>query len=483
MQISLKHIHWKYLSDEAQQLFSYFEKSGVNTKVFKSSPRRSTVLVGKKIFVKEVYYSGFDSVIKGIATGNACKEGENLSILQSLGISVPGVIAYGEEKHFGLLKRDVLVTKRIPDSMTLSVFMKRYYPQLPAKQKRKLIRDFASFIKSLHEAGIFQEDLHIGNILLKHEKQENSFSLVDAQRVRFHPGSLSSDRKGKNLAILLSNFWTLSTVLERFWFLKCYGIKISTEGGKNFVRKVEKIGTALSSKVWLKKAKRCLYSNKRFCKEESGAFKIYRKRNAQTEQILKELLPNPDKRLDNGIILKNGRTVKAAKVELDGHPYFLKRYNCKGLTYRLRNAFRTSRAVRTWFVSWAFKVRGLPVPMPLICLEERRFRLLERSYILYEFIDNVESLPRVWKKLGNSDRGKLLKKLRKLFDQMHMLGGFHGDLKWNNILIKLDDSPESIFLIDLDGSRFFREKAPVRKSSKDINRFLHDLEKMEGKSI
>jgi serine/threonine protein kinase len=180
--------------------------------------------------------------------------------------------------------------------------------------------------------------------------------------------------------------------------------------------------------------------------------------------------------LDRGEVLKAGRTVQAASVFIDGQKYFLKRYNDKSFVYRLRNAFRKSRAVRTWFVSWEFLYRGLPVPEPILCLEERSFRFLKRSYILYEYVDNSMRLPQKWPLLDTQTRKSILIRLAIKLDWIHRTGGIHGDLKWNNLLI---DENNNIYFIDFDGSRVsFPGKS--QKIAKDLNRFLIDLSKFEN---
>jgi tRNA A-37 threonylcarbamoyl transferase component Bud32 len=190
---------------------------------------------------------------------------------------------------------------------------------------------------------------------------------------------------------------------------------------------------------------------------------------------LNALLPDPDAVLNTGEVLKAGRTVQAAVVVLGGRKYFLKRYNDKGFFYQVRNAFRKSRAVRTWLVSWEFFFRGLPVPKPVLCLEQRSFRLLKKSYILYEYVNNSIPLSQKWPLLDTDERKTVLVRLGIKLGLMHQSGGIHGDLKWNNILI---DEDNHIYFIDFDGSRISFSCRSF-KIAKDIDRFLKDLSKYE----
>jgi tRNA A-37 threonylcarbamoyl transferase component Bud32 len=298
MRLYLEEIKWKYLDSETHQWISDIIDNEVHPKVIRSLPQRSVVFFENEVYIKEIRYKKLRSLIKGVFQGNACEEGKKLLKLSKLGIPVPQVLGFGEEKHFLLLKRDILATRSIPDAIPMSDYLRTQYLQIGSDQKKKLIRSLALFIKSLHEAGIFQEDLHIGNIMIKSMKGDYSFFLLDAHNIGFYPGELSLHEKARNLAILLSGFWTLSTIRERLRFLTFYGINLDSEEGKNFVRSVERLALIFSGKVWRKKARRCLYNNNRFCKEKSGNFKIYRTRDPLSKKILNKLLPDPDKILE-----------------------------------------------------------------------------------------------------------------------------------------------------------------------------------------
>jgi len=187
------------------------------------------------------------------------------------------------------------------------------------------------------------------------------------------------------------------------------------------------------------------------------------------------LMPDPDTSLESAIIFKPGSRTHAGMVTLEGKKYFLKRYNCRGFVYRLQNAFRRSRAVRTWWVTWEFVDRGVPVPKPLLCLEERRFRLLGRSYILMEFAENADPLVAVWPTLEAEERRSLLRKVGETLGRMHRSACLHGDLKWSNILVRRSEGGEwDVCLVDTDGS-CVTSRPRVDKIQKDMRRFLRDL--------
>lgn len=442
--------------------------------VIKSSRKRLVIRSADGIFAKQICYRGLRSLMKGVAGATACKEGMINLELARRGVSVPAVIAYGVVKRFGILQRDVLLTETVDDALSLDVFVVSRGKHLLFGEKQAFIKEFAHFIKDLHGRGIEHRDLHLGNILVQEETRPR-FYLLDVDRVRLHGGELSATECARNLGLLLGTFQTLTRSLERFHFFRGYfdGARLREVSGK--LEEIKQAALDVSLRVWRKRAGRCLHSNSRFVAGKFGHFKAHWVRQPAVQKALHTLLPNPDTLLNEGVLLKNGRTVRAARIEIDGRHYFLKRYNCKGHVYRIRNTLRRSRAVRTWLSTWNLTVRGVPVPKALICLIERRLGMLERSYILYEHVEGCR-LCDIWPRLDEFGRKRCLAKLAVMLGTMHRFGGYHGDLKWPNILVEEGQGRFHITLTDLDGSRIYRD-LPAHLAEKDITRFLADLDK------
>jgi len=474
MKISLKGIYWQYLSQKGLAWLESVNHDPPTGMPVKASYNRHVLRLAGNFYIKEVRYRGIRSLLKMPGGGNACKEGEKNLELARRGINVPKVVAFGCEASRGVIRRDLLISEEVVNGETLDTFIRNEFLFLDFQSKKLLIFDLASFMKNLHDKGIFHTDLHIGNIFITREGGKNRFFLLDLDRVQLKSKELSRIERARNLALLLSNFWMLSSLGQRFRFLKYYGVNLHCPQDRNFIKLIMQTALAHSEKVWKSKARRCLFNNSRFIKERSGPFWVHRVRRPDVEQILHEMLPDPDLILAKGEVIKNGRTVKAVKVEFEGRLFFLKRYNCKGWGYRFRNAFRRSRAVRTWHATWGFLVRSLPVPKPLICLEERNFRLLERSYILSEFMENTNRISAVWPELDDWAKRSLYIKSAMLFGRMHQIGAFHGDLKWSNILIRPDQNADRLILCDMDAAKVYR-KTKFKRSQKDLNRFIRDM--------
>ena len=472
--ISLQGVEWQYVSPEGRTLLADLAGDGFSGEIVKAIPKRQVVR-RPGVFAKEVRYRGWAALFKTISGGTACREGRISLKLAESGIAVPQVLAYGAEKQKSSIHRDLLLTREESGAKSMVEVVRGLYPQMPAREKFLLVEEFATFIKRLHDIGVFHADLHIGNILWAPERASgHRFVLLDTDRVTLKKGPLSKSQRTDNLALLLSNLWTLVSRSQRFRFLCVYGVHPDLEG-RRFIAELAAKALRHATKICRKKALASLGNNRRFGKEERNGFTVFYRKRPGVEAILDSLLVDPDGILEKGRILKAGNTVRAARVELNGRYYFLKRFNCKGWSYSLKNAFRRSRAVRSWLISWGFRLRSLPVPEPLICLEERRMRLLKRSYILFNFVENSEPLTGVWPRLDAVEKKGILARLALLFGKLHLFGGVHGDLKWNNILV---NGQGALFLIDLDGSKIVGP-GKYRSKRKDLDRFLVDLAKAQ----
>jgi tRNA A-37 threonylcarbamoyl transferase component Bud32 len=474
--VFLQRIEWQFLSPEGRILLAELNEAGFQGEIVKANPKRQVVR-RSGAFIKEVRYRGLPMLFKTFSEGNACREGRISLRLAESGIAVPRVLAYGLEKKNGFIRRDLLLTREESGAKSMVEVVRGLYPAMSIREKFLLVEEFADFIRILHDNGVSHADLHIGNILWVPERERGRrFVLLDTDRVVVKNRPLSRNQRAVNLALLLSNLWTLVGRSQRFRFLRDYGVVLDQKG-RRFVADLEAKTLKHSERICRKKAQASLGNNRRFGKEVRSGFTVFFRKRAGIEKLLDGLLADPDRLLESGEILKAGNTVRAARIELDGRYYFLKRFNCKGWGYRLKNAFRRSRAVRSWLVSWGFLLRSLPVPQPIICLEERRLRLLGRSYILFEYVDRAETLTGVWPRLGDAERRGLLIRLAMLFGRMHLFGAVHGDLKWNNILVR-DQDCRDLFLTDLDGSRIV---GPGKRRAKraDLGRFLLDLAKVE----
>lgn len=466
-------IHWAYRSDAFLAGLEQALENGLEGELVKATPKRRVVRL-PRVYAKEVRYRGLSALCKSLAGGTACREGRIALQLAARGIAVPEVLAFGAERRGGVVRRDLLLTREVTGGVPLLDVWRRGSADLTPRESFRLVGAFGAFMRELHDRGVLHTDLHIGNLLVVCHGEVFNFVLLDTDRVRLRPHALGRRERVANLGQLLSNLWTMTSRSQRRRFLQGYG-----EDGRVWTEDVVRCALRASRRVWNGKARRSLHTNSRFLQERRSGFRIFRQRTEEGDVLAAALLPDPDKVLEAGTIVKSGRTTRVARVEIEGKSYFLKRYNSKGWGYRLRNAFRRSRAVQTWLVSWGFVVRGLPVPPPLLCLEERHFRLLGRSYLLTGFVADATPASRLWRSLEERARSALLVRLAMTLGTMHRFGCLHGDLKWNNLLVVRSGS---VVLTDLDGSRIL-VRPTLERARKDIGRFLRDLNSRQSETV
>ncbi len=221
-----------------------------------------------------------------------------------------------------------------------------------------------------------------------------------------------------------------------------------------------------------------LGNNDKFQSGFQNGFRVHWRKTDEIRFILPVLLSSPDHVLDEGKIFKQGTRTHAGKVEFNGKNYFLKRYNCRGTWYQIRHFFKRSRALKTWVVSCFFWERGVPVPEPLVSLEKRRWGVLDNCYLLMRFSERTQTLRSLWPDLCFESKRKILFKVSEIFGHMYYSRCYHGDLKWDNILVRLQFDFVDVEIVDLDGSQILKIR-DLKKSEKDVIRFIRDLEKYE----
>jgi len=217
-----------------------------------------------------------------------------------------------------------------------------------------------------------------------------------------------------------------------------------------------------------------------YIKERRVDFDIYRSSSADVERLLEHLLPDPDLLLSQGTPIRSrwqSKVTAKVRVQICEKSYFLKRYNCTGWLYRLKNLFRPSKALRSWRATQLFLQHNIPTLPPLLCLEERRCSLLGRSYLLYPFLGgDADNLLAVWPTLVAEAQEGCIVEVAKIIGKMHSHGIVHGDLNWRNILLARDDAGFDFYLVDLDDSRLLVN--PTRKDlENDLRHFCRDMER------
>lgn len=121
-----------------------------------------------QVFLK--YYlprSGYERFKYLVRPSRASAEWRNARLLESLGVRVPELLAWGERRGLAGWRQSLLVTEALPDAPTLLEWSECHSR---GEDVRALRRRLARNLAMMHEHGLFHRDLHGDNVLVVDEK-------------------------------------------------------------------------------------------------------------------------------------------------------------------------------------------------------------------------------------------------------------------------------------------------------------------------
>lgn len=193
-------------------------------------------------------------------------------------------------------------------------------------------------------------------------------------------------------------------------------------------------------------------------------------------QLLDQFMVNPDRFCERqGLeILKDDIRTTIGVTSFDGLPVVVKRYNGRNSMYRVKRAFRQSRAEHCYHNGYRLMACGIATPMPIAAVEERFGPIHRRSWFLSEHVPG----PTLNDWFANRDSledkdSSIVTQVADCFARMKrsMIG--HGDTKDTNWLVHKD----RVYLIDLDAMRVYRNPTlHEQRLRKDKARFLRNFD-------
>ena len=319
-------------------------------------------------------------------------------------------------------------------------------------------------IGQLHARGLWQADLHLDNLL----RYDGRLFVIDGGGVQVETASqpLSRQRVLENLGVF---FAQLSAELEPF--IEELLVHYLLANGEHalpleaLLKEVEKV-RRWRLRDYLKKVGRdcSLFAAK------IGAFGLRVVRREQ-EAELAPLLADPDAALEACHLYKTGGAATVARIELNGRPLVLKRYNIKNWLHGLKRFWRPSRAWHSWVEGHRLELLGIATPRPLAVIERRWCWLRGRAYLLTEYCGGPDLIARFAPFVASAPPEAELAALDRLFAALIRERISHGDFKGHNLF--WDEGRWS--LIDLDAMRQHRRQASfARAYARDRARFLRN---------
>ncbi len=335
---------------------------------------------------------------------------------------------------------------------------------LLSEAQQAVLGEALAAIAQMHAKGLWQADLHLDNLL----RQAGRLWIIDGGGVQVEtPGQpLSRDKVLENLGVF---FAQLPAELEPFTEeLLVHYLLANGEHAlplEALLKEVEKV-RRWRLRDYLKKVGRdcSLFAAK------IGAFGLRVVRREQ-EAELTPLLADPDAALEAGHLYKTGGAATVARIELNGRPLVLKRYNIKSWLHGLKRFWRPSRAWHSWVEGHRLELLGIATPRPLAVIERRWCWLRGRAYLLTEYCGGPDLIARFAPYVESAPPETELAALDRLFAALIRERISHGDFKGHNLF--WDEGRWS--LIDLDAMRQHRRQASfARAYARDRARFLRN---------
>jgi len=309
-----------------------------------------------------------------------------------------------------------------------------------ADEQSAVLAEALGAIGQLHGKGLWQEDLHLDN-LLRHGGQ---LYLIDGAGICAESAGqpLSRQKVLENLGVF---FAQLPKSLEPFTEeLLVYYLLSNSEHAlplEALQKQIDKVRAWRLKDFLIKVGRECtLFSVKR------GAFGL-RSIRREEEPAMLPVLEQADALLDQGHLYKTGGAASVGKVEVAGRPLVIKRYNIKNFAHWLKRFWRPSRAWHSWREGNRLAFLGIATPKPLAVLETRFLWLRSKAYLITEHLAGPDIIERFapYVESGAAPEAEL-QALDQLFARLIAERISHGDFKGHNLFWQEDRWA----LIDLD---------------------------------
>ena len=296
-----------------------------------------------------------------------------------------------------------------------------------ADEQQQVLGEALGAVAQMHAKGLWQQDLHLDN-LLRHNGQ---LYLIDGAGIKAEtPGQqLSRPRVLENLGVF---FAQLPKRLEPFieellvhYLLANAEHALPLEALQKQVDKVR----SWRLKDYLDKAGRecTLFSVQRSL---SGLRAIRRPELAALLPVLEQA----DTLIDQGHLYKTGGAASVARIEVEGRPLVLKRYNIKNTAHWFKRFWRPSRAWHSWIEAHRLSFLDIATPKPLAVLEQRVMGLRSRAYLVTEFADGPDLIESFAPYIDTGEAPEhQVQALLHLMQQLIRERISHGDMKGHNL--------------------------------------------------
>ena len=394
------------------------------------------------------------------------REWRRLKLLHQRCPNSPVPLFYGRSKQGGW----AAVTKKILDAPNL----REIWDSTTDKDKKyELLLMICRQLAEQHNKGVLQKDLHLGNFLLQGEK----LFTVDVGQMQFFSHKVGRNTAISQLAMLgcslpTGQTQTFTRLCEEYFQARNWHLEKSDE--TLFHKKMARHRkTAIRREL-----RKCLRTSKRYFKIKTSGYTAVLSREFCEGANPRHLVEQIDELMAHGQVIKNSNTSYVARMNWNGKEVVVKRYNYKGFFHSLRHTIKGSRALHNWLNSHKLRKLNIPTPKPLAYISTYKRLLLEKAYIVTEYIPG-KTFHRLIKREKKSceEQIKITNQILNIIERLGEYRISHGDLKDTNILVT-DEGP---VLTDLDSVKtHIFDLTGKWQTAKDVAHLKRSLSELEN---
>ncbi|MCK5097325.1 MAG: hypothetical protein KAR45_04440, partial [Desulfobacteraceae bacterium] len=326
------------------------------------------------------------------------KELMGLKALKRSGTRTPDIVFFGIVENSNI--KMIALKEIVPASDMMSVWNNTKEDSGYAVLQKRILRKIAV----LHNAGLKQTDLHLGNFLIS----INRIYTIDGDSVDVtrKGNPLSKELSLENLSILFGQFYPrLDKIAEQSleYYAECRGWTSDPDYSPGlFTRlkpKIQKV-RAIKQKKYLKKIFR---ECSEFVHKKTRGMELVCDRKAYNSG-LEKFINNPDLFINNGKTLIDNNTSSIAQIDIDNTLYVVKTFNIKSFSLFMQKLLKKTHTRTLWRNAHLLKQLGDQLPYPLLFMEKHSGPFCLKAYFIVKHISEYESdnYSKLFKKLESN---------------------------------------------------------------------------------
>ncbi len=328
------------------------------------------------------------------------------------------------------------------------------------EKKKAILTDAIRLLETLHAAGLWHSDLHLGNFI----RHNGIVFIIDGDSIKVPRSNkpLRLRKKLLNLAELLA-----ISPDDQVTLLAAY------KPANSFSKAESALLQKLLQKTRHDKITQTIKKSVRNCTRFSThhRFSQFSSVLREQEENLTQILKAPDQAIEISPRLKDGNSSTVSQVDTPQGPVVVKRYNLTSRRYAFSRLWRPSRAWNSWKAGIRLLAMDIQTPEPLALIENRFGPLRRNAWIINAFCTGTPLSEKLNPKHPPSEPKATA--ILSFFNTLHGEQISHGDFKASNLLWH----ENQIWVIDLDSMKKHRfHWTYARAWKKDRARFLRNWE-------